>query len=296
MRGLKTPLSYYGGKGRIAGQIVQRIHKIPHTVYAEPFCGGLAVLYAKGRYDRGNQHNYREAINDINQCLTTFWRVAREQPEELARWLDLTLYAQSDYAKAGEIYRNPTGYKDLEIAWATYLQCNMSFANQINAGWGTATIGQNHAYGWENRKQRLPECFERLREVHIGCEDAVRFIKRWDSPQTLFYVDPPYPGTNQGHYQGYSMDDWAQLCDTLDRCQGSYILSNYPQSITPTSAQQCIEIEARMSAANGKDRGKVDTKRVECLWICDRSTGMRGDIAKIAQIPDRNQVEQLALL
>lgn len=99
---MKTPIGYYGGKSRIASQIVSYIHKIPHTVYAEPFCGGLAVLYAKGKYDRGNCDNYREAINDINKCLITFWRVAREQPEELERWLDLTPYSQEEYRESYE--------------------------------------------------------------------------------------------------------------------------------------------------------------------------------------------------
>lgn len=42
---MKTPISYYGGKARIASAIVPHIMAIPHTVYAEPFAGGLAVLY-----------------------------------------------------------------------------------------------------------------------------------------------------------------------------------------------------------------------------------------------------------
>jgi DNA adenine methylase len=290
---MKTPLSYYGGKAKIAGRIMPIIWSIPHTVYAEPFAGGLSVLYAKGIPPITDKCHYREAINDRNKNLITFWRVAREQPEELARWLDLTPYSQEEYRRTQKIYKAPCGYSDLEIAWATYIQCNMSFANRPTDGWATQTIGANSAATWINRNSRLPECFERLKSVHAACEDALAFIKRWDSSQTLFYCDPPYPGTNQGHYKGYTLADFQALCDALDNCKGSYILSNYNQPITPQSAQRCIDIEAMMSAANGKDREIVDCKRTEKLWICDRSSGMRPDLAEIAAAKPSNQLSIL---
>ena len=289
---MKTPISYYGGKQRIASQIVEVLESIPHTVYVEPFSGGLAVLYAKKVRD-GNSDNYREAINDINQCLITFWRVARNSPDELQRYLELTPYSQEEYRVSKQIYNNPSEYDEIKIAWAVYIQCNMSFANKIKAGWGTQTMSHNSATTWHNRKANLPQAFERLEKVHIGCEDALKFIKRWDSPQTLHYVDPPYPSTNQGHYKGYTLDDYQALCDALDNCQGSYVLSNYAQEIAPKSAQRLVEIETVMSAANGKDRSNLAIKRIEKLWICDRSSGMRGDIAKIARTPDR--IQQMSL-
>jgi DNA adenine methylase len=293
---MKTPLSYYGGKARIAGGIVPHIHVIPHTVYSEPFCGGLAVLYAKGTYDRGNSDYYREAINDKNQNLITLWKVAREHPQELARWLDFTPYSQAEHKRSHEIYKNPEKYTELEIAWAVFIQCNMSFSNVIGKGWGTGKITTNLAAKWQNKINRLPECFERLKGVHIGCEDGLDFIQRWDSPQTLHYIDPPYPGTSQGHYDGYTLDDYAALCAKLDEIEGSYILSNYHQDIAPKSAQKCVEIEATMSAVNGKNRGKLDTKRIEKLWICDRSKAMRSDIGKLTNIEDKSNIVQFSLL
>jgi DNA adenine methylase len=291
---MKTPLSYYGGKARIASQIVPYIMAIPHTVYSEPFFGGGAVLYAKGKVNRGNSDYYREAINDKNQNLITFWRVAREQPQELARWLQLTPYSQEEHRRARAIYRNPAGHDELKVAWAVYIQFNASFANKAAAGWATSTIGPNHASTWAKKTSYLPQCFERLREVHIGCEDALAFISRWDSPQTVHYVDPPYPSTDQGHYNGYTLADYQALCDALDACQGSYILSNYAQDITPASAQRCVEIEATMTAANGKARASLDTVRTEKLWVCDRSAGIRPDLQRVAKMPSR--LEQLSLL
>ena len=272
---MKTPISYYGGKARIASKIVSVLESIPHTVYSEPFCGGLAVLFCKP-LRHGNKDRYREAINDTNKCLITFYRVARERPDELERILYLTPYSQEEHRVARQIYKNPLGYDDLQIAWSVFVLCNMSFSNKIGGGWGYGQIGRNLAYTWHNRKRRLPECFERLSEVHIGCEDALDFIKRWDSPHTLFYLDPPYPGADMGHYKGYSLSDYESLCNLLDDCEASYVLSNYHQDIKPISAQKTIEIDAVMSAAKNK-RGK----RTEVLWVCDRSDGARSDLKKI---------------
>ena len=284
---MKTPCSYYGGKSRIATQIVPHIMAIPHTVYVEPFFGGGAVLYAKSKINRGNSDYYSEAINDLNKQLITFWRVAREQPKELARWIELTPCSQEEHREARKIYNNPSEYSDLKVAWAIYIQCNMSFANGIGKGWGTAVIGRNLAATWVNRAARLPECFERLKDVYIGCEDALSFIKRFDCPHGLIYADPPYPDTNQGHYGGYTLDDYQALCATLDACESSYVLSNYHQDIAPKSAQKCVEIEATMSASNGRSRLKHDTKRIEKLWICDRSKNIRADLQTIAKMPSK---------
>lgn len=301
---MKPLVSYYGGKQRIATRIVEVVKTIPHTVYAEPFAGGLAVLFAKEVPPVTNGDHYREAINDKDERLITLYRVAREQPDELQRWIEATPYSQAEYRRAIEWLRHPQEHTPLELAWAYFVDINQSFASKLDAGWGTAVMTRNLAHTWHGRQLRIPEQLQRLSQVHIGCEDALRFIERWDSPQTLFYVDPPYPGTDCGHYDGYTLSDWAALCRVLDSCQGSYILSNYAQLIEPESTQQRIEIEAVMSAAKvARDRTQAMQReghtRTEVLWICDRSHAIRPDLARVLNLGDYRPVpamtQQLAL-
>lgn len=59
---MKPPFSYYGGKQRIASKIVPLLP--PHTVYVEPFAGGAAVFFEKGRPETGNKSAYREVLNN----------------------------------------------------------------------------------------------------------------------------------------------------------------------------------------------------------------------------------------
>jgi DNA adenine methylase len=288
---MKPLISYYGGKQRLAPYIVPILQKIPHTVRCIPFAGGLGIFYAWPKSYITNNDHYREIINDNSELLINLYRVARENPQEFDRIIQYTPYSQSEHQRAIHICKNPDGFDDLQKAWAYYTNIQQSFANVLNAGWGVTVMGHNRAATWDNARQRIPACLERLKDVHIACEDALRCIERWDSPQTLFYCDPPYPEANQGHYEGYSLEDWAALCDCLDSIEGSYVLSNYPQSVEPKSAQQRVEIVARMSSSAqgtvGKGRDKTraatqdelgDRTRTEVLWVCDRSGRIRSDL------------------
>lgn len=284
---MKPLISYYGGKQKIASKVLEYFP--PHTVYVEPFCGGAALLFAKPAMHLSATSDYREVINDLDGRLINLYRVAREQAEEFQRWIDFTPYSQAEYQRAIEWMKEPNGRTSLEMAWAYYVNIQMSFAKSLSTGWGTAVSSESLAATWQSKRYRLPSCMKRLQNVHISQECALRCIQRWDSPQTLFYLDPPYPGTEQGHYSGYTLDDWKALCNLLDTIQGSYVLSNYPQSIEPASAQQKVELKTLMSAS-GKGRTNTnrsivptqqelgDRQRTEVLWICDRSHKARKDL------------------
>jgi len=306
---VKPLCSYYGGKQRIASKIVPYLEAIPHTVRGIAFAGGLGVEFNWPRPAVTNNNHYRVAINDKDEDLINLYRVAREQPDEFRRWLELTPCSQAEYQRSIELLRDDSA-TELQRAWAIYVNLNCSFANQKNSGWRVAVMGRNDAATWANCVQSLGPALSRLADAHIGCEDALRFIQRWDSPQTLFYFDPPYPDTDQGHYDGYTVEDWRALCNLLDECECSYVLSNYPQSIEPKSAQQRIEIKAHCGASSkgkvGKDRDKSraatseelgDRQRTEVLLICDRSANIRPDLIDIARrnAPRFVRGEQLSL-
>jgi DNA adenine methylase len=266
---VKPPLSFYGGKQRIASKIVPYIHEIPHTVYVEPFCGGAALLFAKGRPNVAST-DYREVINDLNQELITFYRVAKENPEALNKKIQATLHSRADYKKACNIVKNYEEHDELSIAWAVWVDLNQSFANQFGNGWRIEVCSQSRPFVITNKKLRLPEQLKRLEQTYIECDDAIKIIKRWDSPNTLFYCDPPYINTNLGHYDGYTENDYKDLLEALSSIEGSFILSGYPNDLTPKEWRY-VDFTARMSAANGKHREKLDTTRIERLWIKDNS-------------------------
>ena len=259
---MKPLLSYYGGKQRIGSKILQYFP--PHKIYVEPFAGGATLLFLKPLPTVTNQHDYKECLNDTSDLLINMYRVAQKYPNEFTKEINATLYSQSDHIKAKAICKQPDGYPGIEKAWAYYINISQGFSKSLNAGWSTGKQGCNQAIVFKNKKIDINKILNRLQSVHVSCEDAIRCIERWDSPNTLFYCDPPYPGSTQGHYSGYTIADWERLCHVLDNIAGSYVVSNYPQSIEPATATQKIEINTVMSASHKKD---VKKKRTEVLWV-----------------------------
>jgi DNA adenine methylase len=164
-----------------------------------------------------------------------------------------------------------------------------SFAGKIDAGWGRSVFSQNRAASNFNKVAQLPEYLDRMGAVHFSNQDALKVIRQWDSPQTFFYCDPPYPGANQGHYEGYTIEDFANLVKTLDNCQGSFILSNYEQPGVPIDWER-FEFSAHCSVTRkgkvGVDRSKKaesleGRKRIEIAWRRFNRVAVRPEIKKL---------------
>ncbi|MDR2150906.1 MAG: DNA adenine methylase [Spirochaetaceae bacterium] len=71
------------------------------------------------------------------------------------------------------------------------------------------------------------EYAELLRRVQIECCDALRVIKSRDVSDSFFYCDPPYVGADQGHYDGYTQEDFDMLLEVLAQIKGKFLLSSY---------------------------------------------------------------------
>lgn len=271
---MRPAFKYYGGKQRIASKIIRLIPK--HTVYVEPFAGAAAVFFKKPWPGVKNNNNYREVLNDTNGDIINFFRVLQDETlsEKLIRRLQVTPYSYDEYRKA-KLSESPDS---VDRAWAFFVNINKSFAGNIGAGWGFAKLKCNPAATWIKRVANLPEVVERLHGVYIENVDALECIKKWDSPHTFFYCDPPYPGTHQGHYGGYTLGAFQALVNTLDQAQGSFILSNYDQpDATIPGGWVRHEIKTVMCAA-GTSRKAGETKRTEILWRRFNQVPVRKDI------------------
>ncbi len=65
-----------------------------------------------------------------------------------------------------------------------------------------------------------------LQGVHTECLHWDVFIKRYDRPFTLFYIDPPYWGHENDYGKGlFRRDDFVQMAKQLKSIKGTFILS-----------------------------------------------------------------------
>lgn len=254
---LKPLVSYYGGKQRLAPKLIPLIP--PHSVYVEPFAGGAALLFAKGRPETTGSDHYREILNDKNALIANLYQVARERPAELKHLLDHTLYSSAEHRSATNICKGLVPATELQKAWAVYVALQFSTCNTIGSGICFQTVGRVHPDTHQNYLLTLPASCERLKRVFIECRDALEIVKKWDTPQTFFYCDPPYPGSDQGHYNGYSTKEFNALVEALENCQGAYILSCYDAEglRAPRDAER-IEFKATCTAARKGDRERIE--------------------------------------
>jgi DNA adenine methylase len=256
-----------------------------HTVYVEPFCGGATVFFQKPWPKVSNTHHYREVINDNDNRLVNFYQQLRDNGEELVRLIQLTLFSEAEHQIAKELeHADP-----IEAARRYYVNVQQSFSNILGKGWRRSVFGRNVAATWANKISELPAYIDRMATVSIACDDALKIIKQWDSPQTFFYCDPPYPEADQGHYCGYTLGNFRELVSTLDNCQGSFLLSNYDQPIEMPADWERFEFEANASSLGrvGYDRSKKadesdqNRKRTEVVWRRFNRVPVREEIQKL---------------
>jgi DNA adenine methylase len=151
----------------------------------------------------------------------------RNKFEILQHKLFHTPYSQEEYSIASRILKGLVESDDVGRAWAWFVQCQMSFSHKVFGGWGTNVSTVNLAKTWCNKLDLKSFC-DRLMSTYICCGDAIDCLKKFNSPQSFAYIDPPYIGTSCGHYTGYTEDQYKMLLDFLDKkFEGSFILSGY---------------------------------------------------------------------
>lgn len=222
----------------------------------------VATPYSRAEYERAKAI-YKGADAD---SVTQAWAMVVANQQSFSKstgsgWQSNVTSEPDRFPKEWCRYRQEMT-QCVEQAWALYTRVFMAYGYDASStGWRTEKEGERL------EPSILPTTVQRINSVYLECDDALAVIKRWDTPDTLFYCDPPYPNTNQGQYKGYTQADFEELVDTLDGIQGSFLLSCYPNEAVPKD-WEVFSFNTRMTAAGGKAmaEGRTDTKRVEMVW------------------------------
>ncbi len=254
----KTPITYYGGKINLVSEILPLIPK--HRVYVEPYFGGGAVFFAKEKSEA-------EVINDTNAMVVNFYEVARSDFQALKTKIEGTLFSRASYTVALSIYRMPHLFSKLAQAWAFYIGTNMGFSCQISS-WGYDKYNKR-VKAFRNKKMIFDEAIpERLERVQIEHLDALKVIVNRDGDDVMFYLDPPYPNSNQGHYSGFSEDDFENLLKVLSNIKGKFLLSSFPLDILDKYSRKygwCTKTFDKPLSARKSQDGKPRGRKIEVL-------------------------------
>jgi len=212
---------YLGGKHFLVKKLLPLIPT--HEVYVEVFGGAAALLFAKDR-------SPVEVYNDVDKELVNLFTVVRDRKDGFLRRLEWLPYSRELYYRfmaqidAGKI-SDP-----VERAAAFYYCMRSSFSGRWHAGWAFGRARQRKATAWANCSQTINAVAERLRSVYVDCLDFRRCIKNWDSDKTFFFLDPPYPETEQARPSPFSEQDHRDLDAMLRQAKGKWLLTygNHP--------------------------------------------------------------------
>jgi len=259
----RPALRYYGSKWRLAPFVIG--HFPPHTCYVEPFGGAAAVLLRK-------PPSYVEVYNDADEQVVTFFRILRERPEELIQAIERTPFSRAELARA---YR-PAG-DELEQARRFYVrawQSRSGPSGQWRGGWRFERSDARHktiTASW-NDTRHLWAVARRLKQVCLECDDALQVIGRYDTPATLFYLDPPYPRATRARWgrTGYrhelSDEGHRRLAEELHGLQGLALVSSYPSAL-----YEELYGGRGWHKAVREVRTEVKKTATEVLWISPRA-------------------------
>ena len=255
---------WYGGKYSHLDWLLPLLPETTH--YCEPFGGSAAVLINR-------QPSPVETYNDIHGEVVNFFRVLREQKDALIEAIGLTPFSRSEF-EAG--IKEPTeGLSDLERARRFYVlarQVRTGLAQKASVGrWAhcllTSRAGMAGAVSrWLGAVEDLPLVAQRLLRVQIENASAIEVIKRYDSEETLFYCDPPYPHESRGDSNAYANemtnDQHRELAEVLHSVRGKVALSSYKCELMEQlySDWRCVEAEERTIHS-------VKSARREVLWV-----------------------------
>ncbi len=254
---MNAVIKYPGSKWRTAGWITSRFPS--HHSYLEPFFGSGAVLFNKPRSDI-------ETVNDLDGDVVNLFRWIKEDPEKLAHEIYYTPYARQVYEDA--LAQVPGD--SLGKAVNFYIRLNMGHGFRTTGGkvgWKHDVQGRERAYAaydWRRLPERIMEAAERLRGVQIENRPAVELMGKFNYPNVLIYLDPPYmPETRHGKQyrcEMYSRESHEELLCAAKKHRGPVLISGYESELY----NSLLEGWRREETDNYSQTG---SRKKEILWM-----------------------------
>ncbi|HEY2361186.1 MAG TPA: DNA adenine methylase [Candidatus Angelobacter sp.] len=209
---MNSPFGWPGGKKNLVKRILPLLP--PHHIYVEPFCGSAKLLFAKERSDR-------EVISDANGDLINFFEVAKHRPSALAQEFHTALCHPQQFKS---LRQTPPPRDEVKRAFQFLYLTHFSFGSKGEHFGGPRDFLPNKRI--ELIGAKLYATAERLSKVVIECSGYEEIIQKYDSPQTVFYCDPPYFdfGRN-GRYEAFGPDKLDGLFELLANIKGKFLMS-----------------------------------------------------------------------
>ena len=217
----KAFLAWVGGKSKLAREIISLMPA--HNCYCEVFGGAGWVMFKK-------TPSNVEVINDINSELVNLYRVIKFHFEEFIKQFKFILIARDEYERLK--LSKPETLTDIQRAVRYYYLVRLSYGGKAVDHNFTVAATRMPPINLLRIEEELSQAHLRLSRVAIENQHYSKIIERFDLPDTLFYLDPPYFNCEDYYGKGlFNKADFERLRDQLKAVKGKFILSlnNVPE-------------------------------------------------------------------
>jgi DNA adenine methylase len=255
---------WYGGKFSHLNWLLPLLPTCHH--YCEPFAGSAAVLLNRSP-------SPVETYNDIDGEVVNFFKVLRDNREELIQAIALTPFSREEFAASVTLPRQVIG--EVEQARRFFVrarQARTGLAQTASLGrWAncknTSRAGMSGVVSrWLGSVEMLPLIAERLLRVQIENRPAADIVQLYDDPGTLFYCDPPYVHGSRGDAKAYSYEmsdaQHTKFAQVLNLCKGMVAVSGYASPLYDKLYKGWRRIDSDPKACHS-----TKGVRQESLWV-----------------------------
>ena len=242
---------YVGGKRNLAKRLVEQINATPHERYAEPFVGMGGVFF------RRDQRPPAEFINDASGDVSTLFRILQRHYVQFLDVLRFGITSRAEFERL--LATDPATLTDLErAARFLYIQ-RTSYGGKVEGRTFAVSKDRSARFNLTTLEPMLEDAHSRLSGVVIERLDFEAFIERYDSPRTLFFLDPPYWGVED--YYGkdlFKREDFERLNGCLRAIKGRFILTinDLPETRKLFKGFKIEGVELSYSLAPASTRGE----------------------------------------
>lgn len=218
---MNSPIKWVGGKRNIRKELVAMMPE--HTQYCEVFAGALWVMLEK-------EQSKIEIINDVNDDLINFYKVIQDKTkcDELINRLYFLPKSREIFDEY-DIKIKKRDYKDdIEHALMFYYLLKLVFGgrfDRVKKSFCVPNDGRKNI-NYEKFPEEFLELHKRFKNVYIEKQDYKYILDKYDRPDGLFFLDPPYLDTTEHNYGvNFDINEYTTMKNKLNNLQGKWILT-----------------------------------------------------------------------
>lgn len=220
---VRAMFKYPGSKARCVKEISK--HLPYRTSYIEVFGGTAAILLSRER-------SGLEVYNDRFAGVVAFFRCMKDQAkaEALVAKFEWCLHSREEFIFCKETWRDVTDDVERAARWL-YVQ-HYSFAG-IGKYFGRSTTTTNSmAVLADKLREEWRPFHNRIKTVQIENQDWKEMLKDFDSPEAVFYLDPPYLNTApQAYSEVMPIKDHVRILDRVFEMKAFVAVSSYNNDV-----------------------------------------------------------------